>query len=209
MERIPEGESFENALTPAEKALADLLDNDNPKPEPKKNQPPVVVQKRRQPKPQPALEVDRLPPHSIECEQGILGCILSDPAKCLDAIVEKIKSNADAFYDLRHQLIWKSVLAMSDERIPIEIISLHQRLKDTGRIEEVGGIPYLSQLQDAVPSASNWSYYADTILDMQTRRRLIASCTEVVSKAYGSAEVGALVGDVEKVFHEGLPNRMT
>src|SRR5215469_3383750 len=106
-----------------------------------------------------AHSVDRLPPHSTEGEQGVLGCILLSPNDCMGECIEKLKDNGkEAFYDLRHQTIYEALAGMFDTREAIDIITLQQRLKDKGLLEQIGGIPYLSQLQDAVPSAANMSH---------------------------------------------------
>ena len=106
--------------------------------------------------------VDRLPPHSIECEQGVLGCALLSPNECVGECIEKLKDGGqEVFYDLRHQTIYENMVEMFNERMPIDIITLQQRLKDKQLLEQVGGIAYLAQLQDAVPSAANLSYYLE------------------------------------------------
>ncbi|MEK7781670.1 MAG: DnaB-like helicase N-terminal domain-containing protein, partial [Verrucomicrobiota bacterium] len=104
---------------------------------------------------------DRLPPHSAEAEQGVLGCVLLSPNECLGQCIEKFKPGPEVFYDLRHQTIYEAVIAMYDKRDPIDIIMLQQRLKDRGLLDQIGGIAYLNALQDAVPSAANLTYYLD------------------------------------------------
>ncbi len=104
--------------------------------------------------PQSAM-VDRLPPHSPEAEQGVLGCVLLSPNECMGECMEKLKDGREVFYDLRHQTIFETLLAMYDTREAIDVITLQQRLKDKQLLEQVGGIAYLAQLQDAVPSAAN------------------------------------------------------
>lgn len=135
--------------------------------------------------------IDRLPPHSHEMEQGVLGCILIQPSCYLDA-KEKIHDK-EVFYDIRHQMIWESL----DEKQ--DIITLQQRLKDKGELEHVGGIPYLSQIQNCVPSAANLSYYLDSLYEKYLLRKMISVCTEVVGRAYDySGEVEALMDEVER-----------
>src|ERR1041385_5187204 len=107
--------------------------------------------------------VDRLPPHSPEAEQGVLGCVLLSPNECMGESINKLKSGAEAFYDLRHQTIYSALVEMYDSREAIDIITLQQRLKNKQLLEEVGGIPYLATLPDAVPSAANLSYYLDIV----------------------------------------------
>src|SRR5262245_44628727 len=110
-----------------------------------------------------APKLDRLPPHSPEAEQGVLGCVLLAPNDCLGDCVEKFESGAAVFYDLRHLTIYETLVEMYDARVPIDIITVQQQLKDKQRLEEVGGITYLSSLPDTVPSAANLMYYLDIV----------------------------------------------
>src|SRR5216683_6310237 len=70
--------------------------------------------------------VDRLPPHSPEAEQGVLGCVLLSPNDCMGECIEKFKSGAEVFYDLRHQTIFGTLAEMYDSREAIDLITLQQ-----------------------------------------------------------------------------------
>src|SRR5215467_9726881 len=89
---------------------------------------------KRPPRPKPAAaaapRVDRLPPHSPEAEQGVLGCILISPKDCMGECIEKFKSGEEVFYDLRHQTIFKALAEMYDARTAIDVITLQQHLKN-------------------------------------------------------------------------------
>src|SRR5579872_112142 len=146
-----------------------------------------------------APKVDRLPPHSPEAEQGVLGCVLLSPNDCVGECVEKFKAGAEVFYDLRHQTIYETLVEMYDQREAIDVITLQQRLKDKQRLEEVGGIAYLASLPDAVPSAANLSYYLEIVQEKFILRKLIHACTEVVGRVYEhEGEVDALLDEVER-----------
>lgn len=168
-----------------------------PAPEPQTKAEQVNLRKR--PRKVQKVEEDRLPPHSVEMESGVIGCVLQNP-NCLGDVIELLKSDVTVFYDLRHQRIYAELLKMSDDSTPVDIITLQQKLKERGVLEEIGGIPFLSSIQDSVHSAANISYYADVVIENALRRRLISSCTELVQKAYGSSSVNELVGDVEKAL---------
>jgi replicative DNA helicase len=156
--------------------------------------------RRVRPEPTEKLHLDRLPPHSVEAEQGVLGCALLSPNVCMGECIEKLKDGGtDVFYDLRHQTIYEMLAAMYDQRQEIDVITLQQKLKDKGLLEQIGGISYLSQLQDAVPSAANLSYYLEIIREKFLLRRMIAVCTEATSKVYEfEGEVDALLDEVER-----------
>jgi replicative DNA helicase len=147
-----------------------------------------------------AQRLDRLPPHSSEAEQGVLGCVLLSPNECMGFCIEKLKDDGQqVFYDLRHQTIYEALATMYDAREAIDVITLQQKLKDKQLLEQIGGIAYLSQLQDSVPSAANLSYYLEIIQEKFLLRRMIATCTDVVGRVYDyEGDVETLLDEVEK-----------
>ena len=154
---------------------------------------------RRKPAPADGARVDRLPPHSPEAEQGVLGCALLSPNECMGECIEKFKGSTEVFYDLRHQTIFSTLVEMFDTREAIDIITVQQRLKNKQLLEEVGGIAYLAVLPDTVPSAANLSYYLDIVQEKYLLRRMIQTCTEVVGRVYDyEGEIDALMDEVER-----------
>ena len=143
--------------------------------------------------------IDRLPPHSIEAEQGVLGCILLSPNENLGTCIEKFKKGVEAFYDLRHQTIFDTLTEMYDTKTPIDIITLQQRLKDKSQLDSIGGIPYLAGLSDSVPSAANLDYYLDIIREKYILRKMIQTCTAAVARVYEhEGKVDGLLDEVER-----------
>src|SRR5260370_10063599 len=104
---------------------------------------------------------DRLPPHSPEAEQGVLGCVLLSPNDCMGECIERLKGSAEAFYDLRHQTIYNTLAEMYDRREAIDVITLQQQLKNKQQPHEVGGISYLSKLPNIVASSAHLNYHLD------------------------------------------------
>jgi replicative DNA helicase len=145
------------------------------------------------------IKLDRLPPHDAEMEEGVLGCQLIAPVECVEEVLLKLKGDAAAHYDLRHQIIQAELFEMFNGKIPIDVITLQQRLKDKGLLEQVNGIAYLSQIQDAVPSAANLAYYLDIVREKYLLRKWIQLCTEVVGRIYDyEGEVDALTNEVSQ-----------
>ena len=99
--------------------------------------PPDLKRTRRRKLATTDARVDRLPPHSPEAEQGVLGCVLLSPNDCMGECIEKFKSGAEVFYDLRHQTIFGALAEMYDSREAIDVITLQQRLKNKQLLEEV------------------------------------------------------------------------
>jgi replicative DNA helicase len=143
--------------------------------------------------------VDRLPPHSIEAEQGVLGCILLSPNDCINECITKFKGGSEVFYDLRHQTIFDVLAEMFDKREGIDLITLQQRLKDRQLLEQVGGIAYLATLPDLVPSSANLSFYNEIVLEKFLLRKVIRVCTEAVGRVYDyEGQVDALMDEIER-----------
>lgn len=134
--------------------------------------------------------LDQLPPHSLEAEQGVLGCILLDPNESLANCIAVMRPGADTFYDLRHRVIYNHAVELWQKGNPIDLITLQQSLRDTGELEQVGGVSYLADLPDKVPSAANLDYYVEILIKKFTLRRLIV--------------VAAVIGDEARMDPEGV-----
>lgn len=144
------------------------------------------------------IKLDRLPPHSVEAEQCVLGCLLQDPNEGIGFCVERFK-DASVFYDLRHQAIFKTLLDMWESKEAIDELTVGQRLRDKQQLDALGGYAYLSSLINAVPSAANLAYYADIVREKFVLRRLIQTCTSIVGRAYEEQdEVDRLMDEVER-----------
>jgi replicative DNA helicase len=156
--------------------------------------------RRKNPKPSAAVgNVDRLPPNSIEAEQGVLGCVLLAPNECLGECVEKFRPGPIVFYDLRHQVIYELLVEMYDRKEAIDLITVQQRLKDKQQLEAVGGLAYLAGLPDAVPSAANLSFYLNIVREKYILRKMISVCSDVVGRVYEhEGQVDQLLDEVER-----------
>jgi replicative DNA helicase len=155
-------------------------------------------------------KIDRLPPHSMEAEQGVLGCIFLSPNDCLGDCIEKFRSGSEVFYDLRHRSVYETLTEMYERKEAIDLITVQQTLKDKGQLEGVGGLAYLASLPDAVPSAANLQYYLEIVREKFVLRRMIATCTDVVSRAYEhQGEVDTLLDEVERDVLRMAGDRVT
>lgn len=134
----------------------------------------------------------RLPPHSMEAEQGLLGSILIAPDEWLDRCAEQIGEKT--FYFPAHQTIFDVLVGLRDAGKPIELITILNALKEKSVLEAVGGPGTISRLYTVVPTAANAGYYLGLIRDAWRLRRLIEKTTEIASLAY---EPGAVADDLE------------
>jgi replicative DNA helicase len=154
--------------------------------------------RRRLPAANNTPKLDRLPPHSIEAEQGVLGSILLCPGEAVSEAIEKLKGE-EVFYDLRHQTIFDALVTMHDAREPIDLITLPQKLRDEQLLAQVGGLDYLSSLPDKSPSAANLSYYADIVREKYLLRRVVQLCSGAVSRIFDEEhDVDVLLDEVER-----------
>jgi replicative DNA helicase len=160
---------------------------------------PDLKQARRRKTASPAMSrVDRLPPHSTEAEQGVLGCILHAPNESMGECLQRLRADAGVFYDLRHQIIYRALVEMYDRREPIDIVTLHQRLADQKQIEAIGGAAYLNALYDSIPSPANLPYYLDIVQEKYLLRKMIQTCSEVIARVHDyEGNVEALLDQVE------------
>ena len=150
------------------------------------------------PKPRVASVYERMPPHSPEAEQAVLGCCLLDPSGCMPKMFER--TTDEDMYDLRHRTILKALTEMSASGSKIDTTTLYQWLKDRNEIESVGGVQYIAALPDSAPSSASLDYYLGILLEKAMLRRMISTCVEAVGKAYsdGESDVSGLVEWVEK-----------
>ena len=157
-----------------------------------------LKQTPRKKEPLTAIPLDRTPPHDTAAEQGVLGCILLDPEENLPVCSGKVKDET-VFYDLRHRAIYSALVTMGEQNTPIDLLTLSHQLRADGELDNIGGVAYLAELQDGVPSAANLEYYFAIVQDRALLRKVIHTCTKAIADAYeGSDEVESLIGEVEQ-----------
>ncbi|MCE5303901.1 MAG: replicative DNA helicase [Planctomycetaceae bacterium] len=125
--------------------------------------------------------LDRLPPHNLDAERGVLGSLLLDPNLCDD--IAMILRPED-FYADANQKLYAQLLAMRDEGKRIDATLLLERLQAGGDLEAVGGAAYLAEVVHSVPYAANAVYYAEIVQAKATLRSLIHASTEILRDAY-------------------------
>lgn len=144
-------------------------------------------------KSKPSPHTLRIPPHSEEAEQSVIGSIMLDK-DAITRVADILK--AEDFYRDIHGIIYEAMLELYEAREPIDVLSVSNRLEEKGRIETIGGPSALASLVNSVPSASNVSHYAKLVQRKATLRRLIAAGTDIADMGYDESE------DVEKRLDE-------
>ena len=128
---------------------------------------------------------ERVPPQSLDAERAVLGGVLLEPEAATKAI--EIVS-PDVFYRPAHQRIFQAMIALFMKREPIDAMTLAEELGRSGSLEQVGGVAYLTDLVDGVPTAANIEYYAKIVLDKYILRQLISASSEIAGESYRGGE---------------------
>ncbi|MBE6352201.1 MAG: replicative DNA helicase [Treponema bryantii] len=142
---------------------------------------------------------DKVPPHSIESEQAVLGAILLD-WDSMSEVVTTLKP--EKFYSLQNQLIYEALFKLFTKNIKGDTLSLINKLTEDGKLEQAGGTAYIASLTDKVPSSENIEYYANVVKDRATRRDLIKATSEIRSSAFELNQESNLILDQaeKKIF---------
>lgn len=146
------------------------------------------------------LKADHFQPHDEHAEKAVIGCQLSPRRDSVSVVMEKSRGDAEIFYDLRHQEIQKVIFNLSNAGKAVDLISVQSWLKDSNQLEQVGGIHYLSELQDAAEFMEhNLEGWVDTVLEKHLLRKAIKLCSDTVGKIYGSqGDVSGTIDELER-----------
>lgn len=126
----------------------------------------------------------KLPPHAIVAEQGVVGCVLQE-ASHIDDVQERIAAfGSEAFYDLRHRRVWDVCCQLKAEDRSVDLITVQQRLRDSGELESVGGLTYLNEMVNNVPTTLNIASYLDELVEKAQLRRVLRVCVETAQDCY-------------------------
>jgi replicative DNA helicase len=129
----------------------------------------------------PQLDALKLPPHSLEAEQSILGGLLLDN-DAADRIGDLVSE--DDFYSDAHRVIYRHVLALAADGKPVDVVTLSEALGQVQKLDYVGGLAYLGALVANVPSAANIRHYAQIVRERSILRQLAATAGEIADSAY-------------------------
>lgn len=123
----------------------------------------------------------KVPPQNINAERSLLGSILIDDEVIVD-VADKISSTD--FYEPGHQLIYEAMVRLYQKHSPVDILTLSNELKSTKRIDDVGGLEYLSDLTNYVPSAAHAIEYASIVREASIRRNLTKAGERITNLAF-------------------------
>ena len=118
----------------------------------------------------------KIPPHSIEAEQAVLGGAFLDK-EAWDKVVERVRE--EDFYRKDHRIIFRAISALSEDGQPYDIVTVAEWLENHQLLDEAGGMRNLAALAENTPSASNISAYADIVRKRSILRQLISATTDI------------------------------
>jgi len=141
--------------------------------------------------------IERVPPQNMEAEQGVLGSMLLD-RDAIARVVEVVRP--EDFYRDAHRRIYDTIVELFERGEPVDLITVTDRLRDKGQLDEVGGAAYVTALLNTVPTAANVEYYARIVLQKSMLRQLISAGTQIAHLGFeGENDVEVLVDRAEKL----------
>lgn len=140
--------------------------------------------------------VDRVPPQDLEAEKALLGSIMLRPDVVFD-ILDAVEP--DSFYSERHKVIFKAMLELASRREPIDLLTVTTKLREQKELDTIGGTPYVTDLLNTVPSATNVDYYAEIVRKKAVLRNLISASHHIGEIAYAEEkELEHILEEAEK-----------
>jgi len=142
--------------------------------------------------------LDRVPPGNVEMERAILGAILLDN-EALPKAIESLAGATD-FYKPAHRKIFETMLDLFERNEPVDLMTLSEALRRRNWLDEVGGVEYLAEMIDLVPTSANVRVHCRVVREKAVLRSLISVAGEAVTMAYEQAEdVDILVDEIERM----------
>lgn len=151
------------------------------------------------------MELGRIPPHDIEAEQAIIGSMLTDK----DAVIAAVEVLQEQdFYREDNKIIYSAIQNLYNRAEPIDIITLKSELKSMGKFEAVGGLEYIVQLPDKVPTTSNVEQYIKIVEEKSMLRALIKTADELITLGYDpTQEVEQVIDTAEKKIFQVMQKK--
>ncbi|MCX5708026.1 MAG: replicative DNA helicase [Candidatus Omnitrophica bacterium] len=148
---------------------------------------------------------DLLPPQNLEAEMAVLGSMLLDE-NAIGVAIETIRVNS--FYKDSHRKIFEVILSLFNNSKAVDLITMTDELKRMGILEEIGGVSYLTELANSVPSAANISHYVGIVKEKGILRTLITNATKIIHSCHQrEGNVSEVVDEAEKLIFEVSENR--
>ena len=142
------------------------------------------------------MNLGKVPPNDIEAEQAIIGSMLTDK----DAVISAIETLKEQdFYREDNRAIYSAMLNLYNRSEPIDLITVKAELEAMGKFEQIGGLEYLAELPEKVPTTANASKYIKIVEEKSVLRNLIKTANEIIELGYDpTEEVDDIMENAEK-----------
>lgn len=141
----------------------------------------------------------KIPPHSIDAEKALLGSALMNPEVMHD-VVDIV--NEQSFYSNQNRAVWIVLFELHGKSIPIDLLSVSARLKEKGLLEDAGGMAYLTELINIVPTSANAHHYAELVENKRVMRDLLRAAEQINTLGYDEeAELHDVLEKAEKALY--------
>ncbi len=154
--------------------------------------------------------LERVPPQDLEAEKSLLGSIILERNVMPDVLQVLGPSGKERFYRNDHRALYDVLVTMYDTSQPIDTVTLKEELQRRGLLEETGGVDYIVELVESVPSAANAEHYARIVRDKALLRELIRAGGEMMELAYGHAEPARdILDEAERLIFDVAGQRVS
>jgi replicative DNA helicase len=140
----------------------------------------------------------RVPPSSLDAEQSVLGSLLIDK----DAVVEVAEFlRPEYFYQDKHTKIYEAVMSLYEAREPVDVVTVSEKLKESKSLKTVGGVTYLTELVNKVPTSAHAENYAKIVRSLAIKRELISQASKLVEESFDEAKpLDEMLDEAEKAI---------
>ncbi|MBQ0043954.1 MAG: replicative DNA helicase [Bacteroidales bacterium] len=148
------------------------------------------------------------PPQAIDFEEAVLGALMVEP-NCLDDTLDEL-SNSNCFYSQKNRLVFDAIKDLYTQHAPVDSYTVAEKLRSTGKLEEAGGLEFISDLASRVGSAAHVEYYAKVIKQKFIQRELITASYSILKTAYDdSVNMEALIDTAETKIFAAVEHNVT
>lgn len=148
------------------------------------------------------LEVGNKPPQALDVEESVLGAMMLEPSS-VDTAMEYLSQ--ENFYDPRHRTIFEAISRLVEEHNPVDIVTVSSKLRELGKLEEVGGAVVLTGLSEKVGSAAYLEYYVKILNQKSIQRNLITASYQILKDSFDdSINVDNLIDGAQSKLYDAI-----
>ena len=152
------------------------------------------------------LEMGNKPPQALDFEEAVLGALLIEP-NCVDEAMEELTPSC--FYDPKHRMIFEAMVSLVGEHVALDLLSVSQKLRERGQLEEIGGAVRLAGLSQKIGAAAHVEYYIKILKQKNIQRDLITASLDILKNSYDeSVDVDDLIDMSQSKVYAAIQNNV-